>query len=57
MNETFKEVGNKLNKTIYNIGIQENKEACYIIHKVIEDIPHMPHINVKQRIEAIGIFN
>ncbi|CAH1413489.1 unnamed protein product [Lactuca virosa] len=56
MKETFKEVGEKLNETIYNIGRQENKEARDMIDKVIEDIQHMPNINVKQRIKAIDMF-
>ncbi|CAI9296875.1 unnamed protein product [Lactuca saligna] len=48
MKETFKEVGEKLNETIYNRGRQENKKACAMIDKVIEDIQRMPNINVKQ---------
>ncbi|CAH1434366.1 unnamed protein product [Lactuca virosa] len=57
MKKTFKEVGEKLNETIYNIGRQENKEACDMIDKVIEDIQHMPNINVKQGIKAIDMFS
>ncbi|CAH1421195.1 unnamed protein product [Lactuca virosa] len=57
MKVTFKEVGEKLIETIYNIGKQENKEACDIIDKVVEDIQRMPNINVIQRIKAIDIFS
>ena len=57
MKETFKEVGEKLNETIYNIGMHENKEACDMIDKVIEDIQRMPNINVKQRIKTIDMFS
>ncbi|KAL7585578.1 hypothetical protein Lser_V15G42886 [Lactuca serriola] len=57
MKETFKEVGEKLNETIYNIRKHENKEACDMIDKVIEDIQSMPNINVKQRIKAIDMFS
>nr|KAJ0221067.1 hypothetical protein LSAT_V11C200053130 [Lactuca sativa] len=46
MKVTFKEVSEKLNETIYNIGRHENKEACDVIDKVIEDIQSMPNINV-----------
>ncbi|CAH1426754.1 unnamed protein product [Lactuca virosa] len=57
MNDTFKEVSDKLTKTTYNIGRKENKETCDMIDKVIENIQHMPNINVKQRIKAIDIFS
>nr|KAJ0189263.1 hypothetical protein LSAT_V11C800407930 [Lactuca sativa] len=57
MKETFKEVGEKLIETIYNVGRQENKEACDMIDNVIKDIQHMANINAKQRIKAIDIFS
>ncbi|KAL7614652.1 hypothetical protein Lser_V15G05669 [Lactuca serriola] len=57
MKETFKEVDEKLNETIYNIGRHENKEACDMIDKAIEDIQNMPNINVKQRIKTIDMFS
>lgn len=53
MKETFKEVGDKLIETINNIGRQENKEACDMIVKTIEDIQCTPKINVKQRIKRL----
>nr|KAJ0200207.1 hypothetical protein LSAT_V11C600328630 [Lactuca sativa] len=54
---TFTEVGEKLTGTIYNKRRQENKEACDMIDKVIEDIHRMPNINARQLIKAIDIFS
>ncbi|CAI9266214.1 unnamed protein product [Lactuca saligna] len=48
MQVTVKEVGEKLNETIYNIGREEKKEACDMIDKVNEDIQCMLNINIKQ---------
>nr|KAJ0206138.1 hypothetical protein LSAT_V11C500256920 [Lactuca sativa] len=57
MKETFNEFGVKLNETIYNIGRQENNGSYDMIDKVIEDIQHMPNINVKQGVKAIDMFS
>ncbi|KAL7618554.1 hypothetical protein Lser_V15G03734 [Lactuca serriola] len=51
---SYKEAAKEMKETLKR---QENKEACDMIDKVIEDIQRMPNINVKQRIKAIDMFS
>ncbi|KAL4592328.1 hypothetical protein LXL04_005319 [Taraxacum kok-saghyz] len=54
MKETFMEFGEKINATISNMGKQENKEACDLIDKVVEDIQLLPNFDVKKQLKAIA---
>ncbi|KAL4564558.1 hypothetical protein LXL04_028622 [Taraxacum kok-saghyz] len=57
MKETFMEFGEKINATISNMGKQENKEACDLIDKVVEDIQLLPNIDVKKQLKAIALLS
>nr|KAJ0192077.1 hypothetical protein LSAT_V11C800416080 [Lactuca sativa] len=57
MESSYKKAVKEMKECFKEVGRQENKEACDMIDKVIEDVQHMPNINVKQRIKVINMFS
>ncbi|CAH1443242.1 unnamed protein product [Lactuca virosa] len=57
INEKLEKFGDKLNETINNIGSRENKEACDMSDKVLEEMRYLQNVNIKHCLKAIDIIS